>query len=190
MNPWFSVWTKPRQTIRQIVETNPRQSVLLLAVTTGSLELLFQVLLRYDRQVPILFAVLTALVVGALIGFGNLYLTGWLYGRIGVSFHGQGSGLQLRAAIAWAELPKLTLFVLWMIFLVVTKGELLNTWREGVELSTLGVIAYALHFTSLCIMVSEVHRLNLFKGVWIVIIPNACLFAFFYLLMVFYKFMW
>jgi hypothetical protein len=35
LNPWVSMWTKPRITIHQIVDTNPERLVLVLAAISG-----------------------------------------------------------------------------------------------------------------------------------------------------------
>jgi len=35
LNPWFSVWTKPRATIQQIVDSNSNRFILLLAAISG-----------------------------------------------------------------------------------------------------------------------------------------------------------
>ena len=40
LNPWFSMWLHPRQTIRQIVSTNPDRLVVLLAAVGGIAEAL------------------------------------------------------------------------------------------------------------------------------------------------------
>ena len=44
MNPWVTIWLKPRQTIRQVVETNPRYLVLPLIMISGALGLLILVI--------------------------------------------------------------------------------------------------------------------------------------------------
>lgn len=35
LNPWFSTWVKPRETMRWIVDTDPTRQVVLLAVLGG-----------------------------------------------------------------------------------------------------------------------------------------------------------
>ena len=35
LNPWVSIWTQPRATIQQIVDSDPEQSVLILAGISG-----------------------------------------------------------------------------------------------------------------------------------------------------------
>jgi len=35
LNPWLSMWTKPRATIQNIVDTNPENFVLILAAISG-----------------------------------------------------------------------------------------------------------------------------------------------------------
>ena len=35
LNPWLSIWTKPRATIQQIIDTNPKRFVLLISAIAG-----------------------------------------------------------------------------------------------------------------------------------------------------------
>ena len=35
LNPWVSIWTKPRATIQQIVDTDPKHLVLVLVAIAG-----------------------------------------------------------------------------------------------------------------------------------------------------------
>ncbi len=74
LNPWIFIWTKPRATIQQIVDTNPGKLVVLLAAIDGFSGVLNNASLRnlgdkYDW--PIIFAI--AAVAGAIGGIIGLY---------------------------------------------------------------------------------------------------------------------
>src|SRR3989338_5161268 len=80
MNPWASIWFQPRQTIRQIVDTNPRYLVVPLAVILGAAAWL-QAGVSTARYVHLSTAVAMTIgaMMGAVLGFVGLYISGWLY---------------------------------------------------------------------------------------------------------------
>ena len=69
LSPWISIWTKPRATIQQIVDTNPQKFLVRLTSIEGFASYLDHARLRslgdkYDW--PILFAI--AAIVGPIAG--------------------------------------------------------------------------------------------------------------------------
>jgi hypothetical protein len=77
LNPWFSIWTMPRATIRQVVRTNREHLVLILAGLTGVSLSLFLAIPRIvdlsDWEEILLFDG-----IFSFIGCIHLYISGWL----------------------------------------------------------------------------------------------------------------
>ena len=189
MTPWFSVWFHPRRTIRQIVDTNPKQSVLLLPALSGALELfLYDVLTPSPKEIPIILALLMTLAGGALLGLVGLFVMGWLYRWVGNEFGGRANNGQVRAAMAWAEIPKLVLFAFWIVLMIVTQGNLLKIWQGqqvlpspllqiGLLFTLAAGVLFIWHLVVLCKMVAEVHRFSSWTGFGTVLIPNASIYV-------------
>ena len=140
MNPWISIWLKPRQTIREIVDTDSKRWVLLLAALAGvstalvsllSLEfpqmltMLITSIKNPTSMVPIAFIVLGIGIIGTVFGIAGLFLYGWLYRIVGGWFGGKATSLQIRAAIAWVEIPRQVSvpLLLCVLLLAVSIGE-------------------------------------------------------------------
>lgn len=108
--PFFRIWIAPRDTIRQIVDTDPRRSVLALAALSGALSGLESSWLSAMsglQTMPALWPFLVALkvVLYAFWGIVGLYIAGWIITAACRLFGGVATAVQTRAAIAWASIP-------------------------------------------------------------------------------------
>jgi hypothetical protein len=116
LNPWLSIWTRPRATIRQILDTNPRTWVHALAVFGGIAELLFapipavRPLLDISPATMLVFKCLAGVAVG-LIG---LYLGSFVVWLTGRWLGGRGNFVEVRAASAWPNVLSLWGALLWL----------------------------------------------------------------------------
>lgn len=105
-SPWLSAWFKPRQAIASVVATNPRRHVWLLAalgmICTIAAQRTFTegigALLSWSSVAAVILA-------GAIIGVINLYCSGLFLRLSGKLFGGQASYAQVRASLAWSQLP-------------------------------------------------------------------------------------
>ncbi len=185
MNPWLSIWWHPRSTIRQIVDTNPRRSVLLIMMSVGVAGVLMQgarFLNRSGLPVPIFFLMLLGL--GAVVGLIWLYLFGWLYRWVGSWLGGQAKNVEVRAAIAWAQVPTLAGWLLWVIVGLVSPasaswyyhyhhGSLAGPPTPVIALAIVGAIVGFWKFALQCHTLGEVHRFSSAKGFGTIAIPSA-----------------
>jgi len=181
MNPWISIWTKPRQTIRQIVETNPTRGVLPLALAAGISTALMQAmdsLIRAGLGPPVALSI--AVAVGAVMGVVWLYLFGWLYRWVGGWFGGQAKNAEVRAAIAWVEVPTFAIVLCWALLVLPSFLAGRSAAGEAHPLAAVGVVAFALAAFAIgiwklvlaCHTVGEVHRFSAWKGLGTMLIPN------------------
>jgi hypothetical protein len=111
ITPYLTIWTEPRATIRRIVDTDPERSVIALASIAP-------VLATLEREwmsamsgpqpdwwpIKVLFEVIFA----GLLGISILYVNAWLVTWGGHLFDGTATRREVRAAIAWAEIPAIT----------------------------------------------------------------------------------
>lgn len=116
LNPWFSMWTKPRATIQQIVDTDPKHLVLVLAAAFGfNVMLGLGVGLKDDIDLlwpEILFG---AAIFGPIYGIFILYIFfGWIVYETGKWINGKASPQNIRAAVAWSYVPVIWMMILWL----------------------------------------------------------------------------
>ncbi len=184
MNPWCSIWFKPRQTIRAIVDQDPGYCVLPLAVAAGMATLWMQFGgLALEAAKPMLIA--AVLLGGALMGVLWLFIFGWLYRWVGSWFGGQAKNADVRAAIAWAEMPMFLVFGLWIPFALFLRSQNLPAKEPTVPtndaLAAFLVFAIVIFGSWLWRVIlasqtlGEVHRFSAWKGFGTLVIPNAVL---------------
>ena len=165
LNPWVSMWTKPRATIQQIVDTNPQRLVLLLAAAAGFGQALDRASINSigDRvDWPVIFIV--AAVGGPIAGLIGLYIGGALIHWTGTWIGGKTSAENIRAAIAWSSVPMLWALVLWIPELALFGQELFTAETPVIDADT------TLNSAFLAFGVVEVTI-----GIWTLIVYLKCL---------------
>lgn len=184
MNPWTSIWLHPRQTIRQIVDSDPKRLVLLLAMSGGLADLLIGAVdAAMAREVfPLKAILIFCLIAGPLMGLMGLYVMGWLYRWVGSWMGGKANTVQIRAAIGWSHVPALWLLGFWVILVVVSGGEILKPEPEMgssnlffallLLLFGLGMLVLSIWRVILLIqMLAEVHQFSARRAIWTLSIP-------------------
>jgi len=118
LNPWVSMWTKPRATIQQIVDTDPERLVLVLAAIVGFSQALDQNahMMGDTSEWPIIF--LIAAIPGSISGLIGLYIFSALIRWTGNWMSGNASSQNIRAAMAWSSVPMIWALILWIPKLV------------------------------------------------------------------------
>jgi hypothetical protein len=117
-NPYLTIWTQPRLTIRQIVNQDPRYRVILLVVVAGELGALANLM----AAPPMAFTIgahpisqfsphvwrmirLGGLIIWPLLAIVFLYIQGALIRWTGGLLGGTGKSVEVRAALAWSRIP-------------------------------------------------------------------------------------
>jgi hypothetical protein len=182
-NPWLTIWLKPRGTIRWIVETDPKQQVIMLAILAGIVESLGTASSNSLGDRWSLAAILiVSLMVGPIRGLASLYLGGALLYWVGRLLKGQASPVEVRAAIAWSQVP-----VIWSGLLLVPQfllfgEELFTAVTPRIDSNPLllaalfgfGIIEIIIGGWSFIIglkCLSEVSRFSVWKALATILIP-------------------
>lgn len=156
LNPWTSMWLQPRATIRQIVRENPEQSLFVLMGIAG-------ISSAWDRAVSrsagddlsFLSVILMGVIVGFLAGIVGLYIGAALIRWTGSWIGGRGTVENLRAAVAWANVPILWIFPLWLIEIAVFREELFTTATPRLDANP-----------SLAMLLVGLGVLEIIAGIW------------------------
>jgi hypothetical protein len=119
-NAWLTIWTEPRKTIRNIVDTNPRYHVLLLIVLGTELGLLAGLAARPPAlpgnmtaenaatvQQYLRIGGIAMIVIAPLFAIVSLYIGGAVLRWAGELIGGVATSVQVRAAIAWSTIPSI-----------------------------------------------------------------------------------
>jgi len=141
LNPWFSMWTRPRATIQQIIDTNPKHLVLVLAAISGFSNTLGRASFKSlgdHLSVPSIF--LVAAFFGPIAGIIGLYLWGFLLRWTGKKLGGTGSAINIRAAIAWATVPLIWALFLWIPELAIFGKELFTSATPHLDTSPMLIL--------------------------------------------------
>lgn len=136
LNPWFSIWTRPRETLRQLLDRNIDMSsqVLMLAALSGIVASLNRAAGRSMGDTLSLGAIVVfSLFVGSLGGLLSVYLGGALLGWIGRQLGGSGANEDVRAAIAWASVPQLWGSILLILEIGIYGKELFTTETPRID---------------------------------------------------------
>lgn len=165
INPWVTMWTKPRATIQQIVDTNPERLVLVLAAIAGFSKALDRASMRSmgDKlEWPIIF--LIAAIAGPIGGIISLYIGSALIRWTGNWIGGKSTSENIRAAIAWSSVPTIWALVLWIPELVLFGQELFTTETPNIDANV-----------SLALVLFGFAAIEITIGVWAFIVLLKCL---------------
>ena len=183
LNPWGRIWISPRRTIRRIVDIAPGRGFLWLSLIYG-----FPVLLQIAQSLSLALyfswpvILITALIFALFIGMLGITITAGLLTWVGRWIGGQGSFIQLRAAVAWSNLPTIVTGITWIVWVFLFKGSLfyegfLHTGFMGMEktlLMSLAILQFAASvwsFVLLLITLSEVQVFSVWKALLNIILP-------------------
>ncbi|WP_240911109.1 Yip1 family protein [Paludisphaera soli] len=171
--PLATIWTRPRETIRRILESDPSYLVIPLSLAAGVAKVLDAASWRHDGgrlQMPTILAM--AMIFGPLTGVFGLYLAGWLLSWSGRVLGGVAEPEATRAALAWSLVPtvaSLTVSAVQLAFLgdamfrnspgpaAGTGRFLLATWAIHIFLGVWSLLL-------LLIGLSEAHRISMARA--------------------------
>ncbi len=170
LNPWFAIWTKPRETIQYIIDTNPKRFVLLLACI-GGISFMFA---RAEMKnlgngsggpLPFYVIILAAVIMGPLWGMINLFVSSALLHWTGKRLGGNAPGQNIRAAVAWSHVPAIAGLIIWIIGIAIFGREL---FMENIPTITDGNLLLSLTYLLFCLA-----RLVLI--IWSIFIAIKCI---------------
>lgn len=103
INPWFSMWIKPRETIRALASQDTGYRFWILSLIVGwPFILQIYVILYYENPIYLLLITIT---LGILFGALNILIQTAILFLTGKMLKGKASFAEMRLAISWAHLP-------------------------------------------------------------------------------------
>jgi hypothetical protein len=182
-NPWLSIWTSPRKTIAEIVSTNPSYGFVFLCFIYG-----FSGILNSTQRVAAGGSsswgiVLIAAIAGVFLGYLSFTIFSFLITWTGKLCGGKAKYKEVRAAVAWSNVPVIVDLLLWFSLIMFVGTALpsenmaqVSTINEGNAivvpqsplLLTIGFLRLALSLWSVVIFISglsEVQGYSVFKAI-------------------------
>jgi hypothetical protein len=177
-HPWATIWTRPRATIRRIVDTDVRNQVTFLAILSGALIWLER---RWSSPSPapaFPMLVVIAVIVGAILGIVELYINGALLKWAGSALGGVATYAEVRAALAWSRVPIIVAVGIGVLAILFgTDGPVLG---GSEEMTTSDASLLLLHgflvlwgFIVMLKCVGEVHRFSAWRALGSLLLIGA-----------------
>lgn len=175
--PWITIWTHPRKTIRHLIDTNPKGTILYLAFLSGILSALSWLAFAY-RQYPEKenlrhpLVILGTLFGGAALGGAHLYFGSWLYRMTGSWIGGSGKFDEVKCAIGWSYWPMIIVGLFHnLLYAAVTHPVLFLAF------SLIGITLYIWSFMIFFQLIGEAHRFSSWRAVGAVAIAFVLVFV-------------
>src|SRR5262249_37807789 len=136
-NPWLSIWTQPRKTIRSIVGSDPKFGYLLLCIACG-LPMAFNIAQAASAftAIPLWAILLGCLVASTFLGMISISVTAWVLQVSGRLLGGKGNFQTVRAAVAWSKVPGFVVIFTWVALLIVFGSQIFG--RDFLETQWVG----------------------------------------------------
>lgn len=189
ITPFFSIWTEPRATIRRIVDSDPTRNVLALAAIAPALNSLvgqWSSAMNGTASQSVLWPMFVAVGVAFQAGLGilGLYISGAVIRWSGGLLGGTASSVEVRAALAWAQIPAIVteIVLLLALFAGVPMPKMPPGHFPQIDpafykilpvVAVLGVWGFIIDLK--CI--GEVHRFSAWRAFAAILIPGLVLIA-------------
>lgn len=178
-NPWITVWYAPRQTLLQILSTDPTRDIGVLVILSMIVQL---IIYAYQTDLADEYPVMTMIATGVLLsiagGYILLYIFSWLLKFTGDLLGGEASSSDLRVVIAWSLVPFIFTIFLYVVDAVVFKKYFFSSVKEAMiyqypwftnYLYWRGVAQLFLYLWSIVIFIVMLSEAQSFSVVWAVL---------------------
>lgn len=142
LNPWLSVWLRPRETYDYVRAHVPVQTLFFIAAISGIFEVLDRASMRNtgeDFELGSLIAI--ALIAGPISGVIGLLLGSFLISVTGRWIGGTGDFSDVRHAVGWVSTMAIVVGLLWIPQLLLFGHEMFTEDMPTLERQpTLGIV--------------------------------------------------
>lgn len=183
LNPWTRIWTSPRETIRSIVNFNPKFRFIILSFLHGLPTLFYTAQDMSMGNTYSFFAIaLTAIILATFIGMLAITIGSALFLWTGKWIGGKATYYPIRAAVSWSNVPNVIIILTWIVLIyffreqVFLKGfqqtDFIGAAFTGMAIAL--VVQTVMSIWSFVILVkglAEVQGFSAWKGLLNVLIP-------------------
>ena len=174
LNPWIAIWFSPKETLRAIVDYDAKYRFVLMSFIYGFLWMLsMSQTLSLGHYYGAITITVASLVLAVPVGYILMSLSTLFFHLVGKVFKGQGTFMQVRAAIAFANIPAVVTIATWII-LMFAYGDRLFMADKGKLDASFGLLDAMLivqlligvwSFVILLCGVAEVQRFSIYRAI-------------------------
>lgn len=182
LNPWKTMWLKPRETIREIIKHDPRHLVIILAALLG----ISRIIDRAGLYLPAFLitspflTLFVVLVIGSVAGIVIVYVNAAFLEFTGKFIGGQGTSKNLRAATVWSNVPNFWVLPFEVLTTAVLPLLVKNPTAIVVPYALVliaGIVTSIWSFVLYLHSIGEVHRFSAWKALAALILSVIALLA-------------
>ncbi|KAA0959148.1 YIP1 family protein [Planococcus sp. ANT_H30] len=180
LNPFTAIWTRPRETVRYVIEEKESNFSFLLIVLSGFVGGLLSSL-DSELFLPVWGILLLALLGGPIGAVVSTAIGAGIYLLVGRLFKGEATYTEMFRAILTGQIPQIWLFPLLLFWMLVfpetyfVESDQLpfedTNLLSMIFFLVLGVVSIWT-FVVQCKAVGEAHRLSAWKGFFIIVLPG------------------
>jgi len=117
--PFWTMWIRPRETIRKIVDEKPKSGFWWLSLLYGINFMFFLSQVFYlGRDLPLWGIIVGSLVLATPVGAILITLYSVLVLWLGKLIKGGGNYLQVRAAVTWSVVTNIVNVIVWIVYII------------------------------------------------------------------------
>lgn len=187
LNPFTAIWTRPRETVRYVIEEKTTSFIVLLLVLVGFAGALSGAS-GGEEMFPAIGVIVGALLLGPLSAVAGIAIISGIYKLLGKLFGGVGTYSEMFRAVVTSSIPQIWLLPMWLIWLLTSPSTFYTEIEPGVAEPDTGlgmVIGFLLlaaviivgiwTFVIQCKAVGEAQRFSAWKGFFVIVIPSVLL---------------
>jgi Yip1 domain len=179
VDSWFTIWYAPRATIRRIVDADPHKFVIGLAFAAGALASLYSLLnpsanahLPHFGPIGVALGVILSGVASIVSLYGLAALYRWSGGVLG----GTATRVEMRSALAWAQVPGLYL----QMVNIITAALGFDSTTVASSVSPYGIVESLIGlwvFVILLKCIGEVHHFSAWRALGAIVVGTLAMLA-------------
>ncbi len=184
-NPWITIWTEPKQTVRALIQVDSHYGYWVLAGLYGLSSCFYGVhLYSWSLAAALPVSWLPLLMISPVLGAIALNLEAWILYWISKLFKGVATYSEVRCAVAWAKIPLAIGLLMWVCFAVFSPHVSFIEYLTGVSVVFIIFIFFAIYLWSAVLLIEEIVEIQFFsewKSLSVVCI-GSCVLIFIYLM--------
>lgn len=164
VNPWRSIWTNPRKTIREIVNICPKKGFYIISVLFS-----FQYLLNLAQSFSLGFyfqpivIVIGSAILSTFVGLLLFHLSSYSLYWTGKIFKGVATITHIRASVAWSSLPYAINIIMWFLFLLTTTNPTFVQAGRSISFLFVNLISIIVAIWSMVLLVQTIKEVQEFS---------------------------
>jgi len=197
-NPWLTMWASPKSTIRSIVDYNPNFRLFILSTIYGFVSLISSSQsFAIGETINFYLVLLLCLILAPIWGYIIFSISSFFVYFTGKWIKGQAKYKEVRAAIAWSNIPMIGNIVLWVVLFIIFKQDILKNFPGSFAItnSQRGIL-FAILLSQLILSIwflvlyvnslAEVQRFSVGKAILNIIIALIIFGALFFVISIIY----